>query len=83
MLLKSKDLNECYDYETNDKSYKLLYDCLSVKEYLSKIRKDDESEKHLSPKASSRSPRASFLATGNLLKTLNVNSTKSKIGFGR
>ena len=31
-LLVSKELDECYDYEANDKSYKALYDCLNIKQ---------------------------------------------------
>jgi hypothetical protein len=29
-LLSSKDLDECYDYDSNDKSYRKLYDCLNL-----------------------------------------------------
>ena len=29
-LLSSKDLDECYDYENNDKSFKKLYECLNL-----------------------------------------------------
>ena len=30
MLLNSKDLDECYDYDNNDKSFKKLYECLNL-----------------------------------------------------
>ena len=33
-LLSSEDLNECYDYDKNDESYKKLYECLTSKQKL-------------------------------------------------
>ena len=30
LLLSSKDLDECYDYDNNDKSFKKLYECLNL-----------------------------------------------------
>lgn len=29
-MLNSKDLEECYDYDNNDKSFKKLYECLNL-----------------------------------------------------
>ena len=37
-LLSSKDLDECYDYEANDQSYKKLYECLSYRKGQSIIK---------------------------------------------
>ena len=30
-LLSSSDLDECYDYDANEKSYRTLYECLTQK----------------------------------------------------
>ena len=37
-LLSSKDLDECYDYDSKDKIYRVLYECLSARNFTDKTQ---------------------------------------------